>query len=79
MTWLPTGASSPQVRPITSRLVLERPRSPLPQARQVSTCRGATGQSPARHGPKVENPPEGGRRFANPFRGEVRRPLSVST
>lgn len=72
MTWLPTGASSPQVRPITSHLVLERPRSLLPQARQVSTCRAVNGQSrPARRGPRAANPREGGRRFANPSRGEV--------
>lgn len=71
MTWLPMGASSPQVHPIIMHLVLEHPRSPLPQASQVSLCQGVTGQSPARHGLKVANPPEGGRRSANPSRGEV--------
>lgn len=78
MTWLPTGASSPQVRLIT-HLVLVHPRSPLLQARQVSTCRGLTGQSPVRLGLKAANPPGGGRRSGSPFRGEVCGLLSVST
>lgn len=72
MTWLPTaGASFPQVRPITTRPVLEVPLSPLPRVRQVSTCRGAFGQIPARRGPTAANPPGGERRSENPSRGEV--------
>lgn len=70
MTWLPMEASSPQVRLITP-LVLERLLSPLPQVRRVSTCREVTGLTPARRGLKVANPPEGGRRSANPSRGEA--------
>lgn len=71
MTWLPTGASSPQVRLLITRLAPERHRSPLRRARRVSSCRGVNGQSPAKRGLKVENPPEEGRRSANPSRGEV--------
>lgn len=70
-------ASSPQVPPITSHLVLECPPSPLPQASQVSTCQGVTGQSPVSHGLKAANHREEGRRSANPSRGEVCGPLSV--
>uniref|UniRef100_A0A3Q1ETC9 DnaJ (Hsp40) homolog, subfamily C, member 14 n=1 Tax=Acanthochromis polyacanthus TaxID=80966 RepID=A0A3Q1ETC9_9TELE len=69
-TCLPTEASSPQVRLIT-RLVPEHLRSPLPRVKQVSTCQAVSGQSPVRRGLKVANPPDGGRRFANPSRGEV--------
>uniref|UniRef100_A0A3P8NQI5 J domain-containing protein n=1 Tax=Astatotilapia calliptera TaxID=8154 RepID=A0A3P8NQI5_ASTCA len=76
MTWLPMEASSTQVRLIT-HLVLERLPSPLLQVRQVFTCREVTGPSPARRGLKVANPPGGGRRSANPSRGEVRRLISV--
>lgn len=76
MTWLPMEASSTQVRLIT-HLVLERLPSPLLQVRQVFTCREVTGPSPARRGLRVANPPGGGRRSANPSRGEVRRLISV--
>lgn len=72
MTWLPTAeASFPQVRPITTRPVLEVPLSPLPRVRQVSSCRGAFGQIPARRGPTAANRPGGERRFENPSRDEV--------
>lgn len=80
LTWLPMGASSPQVHLLITHLVLGcRRRSPLPLARQVSTCRGAPGRSPARLWLRAANPPGGGRRFENPSRGEACSLLMVST
>lgn len=76
-TWLPTGASSLQVPPITSRLARECLLSPLPRARLASTCREATGLIPASRGPKAANLPEGGRKSGNPSRGEACRSHSV--
>lgn len=70
-TWLPTGASSPQVPPITRSLVRECPLSPLPRARPASTCQEATGLRPASRGPKAASLPEGGRKSVNPSRGEA--------
>lgn len=76
-TWLPTGASSPQVPPITSRLARECLLSPLPRARPASTCQEATGLIPVSRGPKAANLPEGGRKCVNPSRGEGCRSHSV--
>lgn len=72
-TWLPTGASSPQVPPITRSLAQECPPSPLPPARLASTCQEATGLKPASPGPKEGSLPEGGRKSVNPSRGEACR------
>lgn len=69
-TWLPTGASSPQVPPLTRRLAPECLLSPLPRARPASTCQEATGLIPASRGPKAANLPGGGRKSGNPSRGE---------
>lgn len=75
-TWLPTGASSPQVPPITRRLARECLLSPLPRARPASTCQEATGLTPASRGPKAASLPGGGRKSENPSRGEARRSRS---
>lgn len=77
MTWLPMGASSPQVPLLTSHPGLEHPHSPLQQARRASTCRGVNGQSPASPGPRAASLREGRRKSANPSRGEVSRPFSL--
>lgn len=71
LTWQPTEASFPPARLLITHLVPGQAPSPLPQVRQVSTCRARTAQILPSLGPKVANLPDGERRSENPSRGEV--------
>lgn len=84
-TWLPTGVSSPQDRPPTNPLVLDRDLvdlSPLLHHRLASSCLlEGPGRSPVRRGRIAEASlhPAGGERSASPSRGESGRCCDVSS